>query len=186
MGDLTGKYTCYKYNGNSIVDYIMTQTTMLQKVVHFKVKPITLWSDHCQIQAALAIKKRSSSENTNPIKNSKVKKYRWENTSKNKVSNFIYSHEFKFVVEKTNEEVHSSSVHLEEKVQKVTNLLIQVSNKCLRMVKKLRKVGIMSILSQIDTIRGKNCKGWQICWERIQIILLSDNLTTKQNVSIKL
>ena len=26
IGDLTGKYTCYKYNGNSIVDYIMTQT----------------------------------------------------------------------------------------------------------------------------------------------------------------
>ena len=73
IGYLTGKYTCYKYNENSIVDYIMTQTTMLQKVVHFKVKPITLWSDHCEIQVQLAIKKRSSLGNTKPIKNSKVK-----------------------------------------------------------------------------------------------------------------
>ena len=58
---------------------------------------------------------------------------------KNKVSNFIYGHEFKFLVKKTIEELHSSSVHLEEKVQKVTNLLIQVSNKCLRMVKIKKK-----------------------------------------------
>ena len=117
----------------------MTQTTMLQKVVHFKVKPITLWSDHCEIQVEFAIRKRSSLENTKPINNSKVKKYRWENTSKNKVRNFIYGHEFKFLVKKTIEGVHSSSVHLEEKVQKVTNLLIQVSNKCLRMVKIKKK-----------------------------------------------
>ena len=41
----------------------------------------------------------------------------------------------KFLVKQTNEEVHSSSVDLQEQVQKVTNLLIQVSNKCLRMVK---------------------------------------------------
>ena len=73
IGDLTGKYTCYKYNGNSIVGYIMTQTTMFQKVVHFKVKPVTLWLDHCEIQAELAIRKRSSLENAKPIKNSKVK-----------------------------------------------------------------------------------------------------------------
>ena len=64
IGDLTGKYTCYKYNGNCIVDYVMTQTTMLQKVVHFKVKPIILWSDHCETQAELAIKKRPSLGNT--------------------------------------------------------------------------------------------------------------------------
>ena len=136
IGDLTGKYTCYKYNGNSIVDYIMTQTTLLQKVVHFKVKPITLWSDHCEIQAELAIKKRSSLGNTKPIKNSKVKEYRWENTLKNKVSNIIYGHEFKFLVKQP---VHSLSVNLEEKVQKVTNRFIQVRNKCLRMVKIKKK-----------------------------------------------
>ena len=35
--------------------------------------------------------------------------------------------------------MHSPSVHLEEKVHKVTNLLIQVSNKCLRMVKIKKK-----------------------------------------------
>ena len=73
IGYLTGKYASYKYNENSIVDYIMTQTTMLQKVVHFKVTPITLWSDHCEIHTELAIRKRSFLENTKPIKNSKVK-----------------------------------------------------------------------------------------------------------------
>ena len=62
----------------------MTQTTMLQKVVHLKVKPITLWSDHCEIQTELAIRKRSSLENTKPIKNSKVKIYRREIYQKTK------------------------------------------------------------------------------------------------------
>ena len=48
---------------------------------------------------------------------------------------YIYGHECKFLVKQINEEVYSSSVDLEEKVQKVTNLLIQVNNECLRMVK---------------------------------------------------
>ena len=43
---------------------------------------VTLWSDHCELQAELATKKRSSLGNTKPIKSSKSKKYRWENTSK--------------------------------------------------------------------------------------------------------
>ena len=68
-------------------------------MLHFKVKPFTIWSDHCEIQAELAIRKRSSLENTKPMKKSKVKKYRWENTSKNKASNFIYGHESKFLEE---------------------------------------------------------------------------------------
>ena len=38
----------------------------------------------------------------------------------------------------------------------------------------------MSILIQIVTIRGKNCKCLQICLEKNP-----DNLTSKQNVSIK-
>ena len=53
--------------------------------------------------------------NTKPIRNSKVKKYIWENTQ-NKASNFIHGHEFKFLAKQTNKEVHSSSVNLEEKV----------------------------------------------------------------------
>ena len=37
---------------------------------------------------------------------------------KNKVSNIIYGHEFKFLVKQTDKEVHSSSVNLEERYKK--------------------------------------------------------------------
>ena len=88
---------------------------------------------------------------------------------KNKVSNFIYGHGFKSLAKQTNEKVHFSSVNLEEKVQKVTNLLIHVSNNCLRMVKiKKKKSKNHEYFDLIVKIRGKNCKGWQICWKRVR------------------
>ena len=65
IGDLVGKYTCYHYNGSSTVDYIITETDLLDKVRHFQVFPLTLFSDHCPIIANMDIKSISSkSKNT--------------------------------------------------------------------------------------------------------------------------
>ena len=74
---------------------------------------------------------------------------------------------------------NSSSVNLEEKVQKVTNLLIQVSKKCLGKVKIKKKSKDHEYFDSDCYIRGKNCKDWYIYWKRIQIILLSDNQTER-------
>ena len=51
IGDLTGKFTCFAYNGNSTVDLVLAENTVKQKVNYFKILPLTDWSDHCQLQS---------------------------------------------------------------------------------------------------------------------------------------
>ena len=51
VGDMTGKITCFKYNGCSIVDYIVVQTDIIERVQYFRVNPLTPWPDHCQMTA---------------------------------------------------------------------------------------------------------------------------------------
>ena len=41
MGDFTGKYTCFRYNGNSTVDLILTDKNVQKKVKYFKVLSLT-------------------------------------------------------------------------------------------------------------------------------------------------
>ncbi|KAL5266479.1 hypothetical protein ACHWQZ_G003764 [Mnemiopsis leidyi] len=53
LGDSQGKYTCYKWNGNSVVDYIATSSDLLHQVKQFVVEPHTLFSDHNPIKLHL-------------------------------------------------------------------------------------------------------------------------------------
>ena len=55
-GDLSGKKTCYKYNGSSVVDYIISDKNILPKVQFLKVNPLLPdISDHCQISYCLKV-----------------------------------------------------------------------------------------------------------------------------------
>ena len=56
IGDFTGKYTCHQYNGSSVVDYIIAEPNIFEKINYFQVLPLTTYSDHSQIIANLDIK----------------------------------------------------------------------------------------------------------------------------------
>ena len=56
IGDLTGKYTCHQYNGSIVVDYIIAEPNIFNKINYFQVLSLTAYSDHCQIVANLDIK----------------------------------------------------------------------------------------------------------------------------------
>ena len=56
IGDLTGKFKCFAYNGNSTVDLVLAPNTVKQKVNYFKILPLTEWSNHCQLVTELSIK----------------------------------------------------------------------------------------------------------------------------------
>ena len=57
LGDLTGNFTCLKYNGNSVIDYAATSIQLHDSVKSFKVLPFTPYSDHKPIEVCLAISK---------------------------------------------------------------------------------------------------------------------------------
>ena len=69
IGDSQGRYTCYKWNGNSVVDYIAVSTDLLHQVKQFVVEPHTLFSDHNPIKLHLWSNRSSlpaSVNTTNP------------------------------------------------------------------------------------------------------------------------
>ena len=53
FGDSTGKYTCFKWNGNSVVDYFITTPNFLHRVKSLSVCEHTLFSDHNPILLSL-------------------------------------------------------------------------------------------------------------------------------------
>ena len=42
LGDLTGKFTCFKKHGNSVVDYMLCPENLINKASNFQVLPLSL------------------------------------------------------------------------------------------------------------------------------------------------
>ena len=56
MGDLFGKISCYRWNGCSVVDYVVCQKEIFDKIFVFKVNEYMPWiSDHCLIEFHIAL-----------------------------------------------------------------------------------------------------------------------------------
>ena len=54
LGDILGSFTCFKYNGQSAVDYCLASPTLLSEIAEFKVHTfLPTFSDHCAISAKL-------------------------------------------------------------------------------------------------------------------------------------
>jgi len=55
VGDSTGKFTCYKYNGNSTIDYFIFSECLFNDILSFHVNyVIPRLSDHSNISLRLA------------------------------------------------------------------------------------------------------------------------------------
>ena len=54
FGDTFGNYTCFQYNGNSVVDYCIVSECLYDSVLYFKVhNHIPLLSDHANLTVKL-------------------------------------------------------------------------------------------------------------------------------------
>ena len=54
IGDIQGQFTCFKYNGSSVVDYLITDETNMKNIKYFEVLNfIGDLSDHCCLSFAL-------------------------------------------------------------------------------------------------------------------------------------
>ena len=54
-GDLTGKYTCCQWNGNSVVDLFLGQYDVMSRINYFKVGAFDWFSDHAPISVDIAV-----------------------------------------------------------------------------------------------------------------------------------
>ena len=94
LGDLKGEFTCLKYNGNSVVDYMAVSCDITNTVSYFKVLPITPYSDHRPIEVRLETntKQWQSTDLDNKIKalEDQSPGYKWDNSSSSSNSNRLY------------------------------------------------------------------------------------------------
>ena len=72
IGDSSGRYTCYKWNGNSVVDYFICNNNVLHYVNFLSVKAHTLYSDHNPL--VLTLKKYPATHNRGSNRSFKFEK----------------------------------------------------------------------------------------------------------------
>ena len=55
VGDSIGYFTCFKYNGQSVIDYAVVSPTLFDSVLYSTVSDFTPFSDHCMVSFRLLL-----------------------------------------------------------------------------------------------------------------------------------
>ena len=94
-GDLFGKYTCFKWNGSSVVDYLLASNPLFDQISSFKVGKFTPWfSDHSPIYSTLDLRTGIAETSPEIPKEKAPKRFVWSEAGKQKFLNMLNSHEF--------------------------------------------------------------------------------------------
>ena len=81
-GDVFGKFTSIQWNGNSVVDYVITAESLFEKISTFQVGEFVPWlSDHCPLKFSLELNKIKQSNPINKMVNGPVH-FIWSDHSK--------------------------------------------------------------------------------------------------------
>lgn len=83
LGDVIGNFTCIKYNGCSLVDYVCSSMNMTNKIRSMFVGDLSYLSDHCPIHVSLLIDCQQGFLMSEPTSSfTKVpNKFKWESIS---------------------------------------------------------------------------------------------------------
>ena len=125
-----------------VVDYIMVDRNVHEKVIYFKVMSLTPLSDHCQIKTELVKKPRAFTFTNKGNKSKKAQpQYKCDNTSVYKVNSYVKSREFLEQVDVI-QNMLSSAGDVNNDVENINSLLINVSERCLKVakIKKQKKM----------------------------------------------
>ena len=97
------------------------------------------WSDHCKIRTELTIKPREKLLGNNKHCMKVNKNVKWDESSDLKVNNYVNSVEFKEMAKSVIEKLKAESISrnsVNKRVEELTEILIKVSTKCLKITKK--------------------------------------------------
>ena len=130
LGDLTGNLTFYKRSGNSVVDNVICSKNLSNKVIAFKDKHITNFSDHCQLFLTLNMKLKNNCNRSTSLKDrnsQKIKpKYIWNEDSKHNLLNFFHNSLLNTVATTVKQIANP-----EDKLEIINGLLISACNQCI-------------------------------------------------------
>ena len=129
IGDTTGRFTCHKYNGSSVVDLCICDSHLYNSVSSFKVLPHPWFSDHCPIITTISTKKLNKL--TNEWDTSKLTdapdKYYWDEEGLTKYKNKLNNNETKTKLEHLLTETNPDIV-----ATNLESILTDIANKTLK------------------------------------------------------
>lgn len=82
LGDAFGNFTCYKWNGQSVVDYFICSNQIRSSQTTMLVKPLTSFSDHCQITLNINLDKQYYLTDTSLNFDNSPSRFVWTHESK--------------------------------------------------------------------------------------------------------
>ena len=123
--------------GSSVVDYIVAEPNIFNKIYYFQVLPLTTYSNYCQIVASVEIKPINPTNAGGKGFAKAPGQFKWDSNSKQKVNSYLRSHDFTKAIKILKQNIGSaiSSIHMNITVTDLINIFINVSRNCLKLNK---------------------------------------------------
>ena len=146
LGDTLGSYTCYKWNGNSTVDYCLASPGVYNKISSFQVDTwLPHLSDHCPILICLKtdIDLLFLEENDCEF-NAKSLKIEWDKNIRDRFENIIQSYDSKVILSNfALQDIASNQESVDSATDLLTDFLVKsaqsAGNNVLKIVNKGKK-----------------------------------------------
>ena len=158
--DLLGKFTCYKSNGASVVDYAILSNVLIKHVIYFSVLPLPFFSCHCPISFVIKTNVFHTDENFNDFLLPKPPHFKWDSEKIEMYKSFLNSEQTilknEFILKDMNLSNYFSYDSIDKAVASLTEVLYDNAKKCF--VLKRHRVKRSTKRSKNEKWFDKNCE----------------------------
>ena len=152
FGDSFGKFTCHKYNGSSVVDYLCVDRELFYDIQYFEVCDFDMSiSDHCMLSLSLETGVRDTAP---PSKlESLGQQFKWGPESETKFVTVLQSPEFRNKIQGMHDQLVKCSLTINEMTERVNKIILQAASRTL-----LRKRDRKQSKKKHKRWFGKSCR----------------------------
>ena len=141
LGDIQGKFTCFKWNGKSTVDYFCSSPLIRQHVNYLKVQSMTSYSDHCPV--LLSLNFLNSYKFLEPIFDFEAmpSRYKWDSTSHENFVTVLESPEVSTMLDEFMNRPYTYDVNGNNELSSnFTSIIKHIATRSLQVSKKPKKL----------------------------------------------
>jgi exonuclease III len=134
IGDSLGNFTCFKYNGSSVIDYVLVSPDLIDSVMYCHVEDFSSFSDHCMISLRLNLPQILASDDPILVDGECVlrdppAKFIWESESGTKFSNCLSNPDVADLIEDyLSKDFPVNQEGADDAVTDITNIFHQTAN----------------------------------------------------------
>ncbi len=133
IGDINGDYTCFQYNGKSVVDYCICSEKLVPLMPIFKVSSPNHVSDHSSIETTLIIRKSKVSKPCKTYIEKCIEQFRWNNDSCEVYQNILSLPAFQMRIQQF---LNNNDKDVNSCLEELHKIYIDAAKLCLKLKKK--------------------------------------------------